>query len=76
MIIYESFYPQDKDDDKVRGKGGYLTTEEWHTMFTHLLKNHSVELVRPLKCQLNEKELETVIAKLRQVDYVCFYVTV
>lgn len=76
VIIYESFYPQEKDEDKVRGRGGYVTTEEWRTIFTHLLKNYSVELVKPLKCQLDEKELENVIAKLRQVDYVCFYVVV
>ncbi len=76
VIIYESFYPQEKDEDNVRGRGGYLTTEEWITIFTHLLKNYSVEFVRPLKCQLDEKEMENVIAKLRQVDYVCFYVVV
>lgn len=76
VIVYESFYPQEKDEDKIRGRGGYLTTEEWRMIFTHLLKNHSVELVKPLKCQLGEKELENVIAKLRQVDYVCFYAMV
>ena len=29
VIVYEAFYPQDKDDDKERGRGGYFTTKEW-----------------------------------------------
>lgn len=74
VIVYESFYPHEKDDDKVRGRGGYFTVKEWHQIFSHLSENYRVEFVKPSRCQLGEKELENVIAKLRQVDYICFYV--
>jgi len=63
-----------KDEDKVRGRGGYFTVKEWRQIFSHLSKNYRVEFFKPLRCQLSEKELENMIAKLRQVDYVCFYV--
>jgi len=74
VIIFEAFYPQDKDDDKVRGRGGYFTTKEWERIFYYLLRNHRVEFIKPIRCHLEKKELKKVIAKLRQVDYICFYV--
>lgn len=74
VIIYESFYPHEKDDDKVRGRGGYFTTTEWKQIFRYLLGNYRVEFIKPVRCHLDKKELEKVIAKLRQVDYICFYV--
>lgn len=78
LIVYEAFYPQDKDVDKVRGRGGYFTIEEWERIFSYLLKNHNVKLVRPAKYRPDsrnlKKELEKIKAKLRQVDYICFYV--
>jgi len=74
VIVYESFYPHEKDEDKVRGRGGYFTVKEWRQIFSYLSENYRVEFFKPLRCQLSEKELENMIAKLRQVDYVCFYV--
>lgn len=74
VIVYEVFYPHDTDDDKVRGRGGYFTTREWEQIFRYLLVNHRVEFIKPVRCHLDRKELKNVIAKLRQVDCICFYV--
>ncbi len=74
VIVYEAFYPHEKDEDKVRGRGGYFTTREWKQIFRHLSENYRVEFIEPLRCPLDKKELEKVMAKLRQVDYICFYV--
>jgi len=63
-----------KDDDKVRGRGGYFTTKEWEQIFRYLLGNHRVEFIKPVRCHLDKKELKEVLAKLRQVDYICFYI--
>jgi len=74
VIVYEAFFPHEEDDDKVRGRGGYFTVEEWKQIFKHLSNNYRVEFIEPLTCRLDEKELRTVTAKLRQVDCICFYV--
>jgi len=74
VIVLEAFYPQDTDDDKVRGRGGYFTTREWDQIFRYLLGNHRVEFIKPVRCHLDKKELKKIIAKLRQVDCICFYV--
>lgn len=74
VIIYECFYPHEKDDDKVRGRGGYFTIKEWTHIFQNLSKNFRLEFIKPLRCHLDKKGLKKVIAKLRQVDYICFYV--
>jgi len=74
VIIYEYFDSTNKDDDKVRGRGGYFTTKEWKQIFRHLSANHKVEFFRPNRWCLEKKGLTKVNAKLRQVDYVCFSV--
>jgi hypothetical protein len=74
VIIYETFFPQEKDEDKVRGRGGYFTTKEWEKILAVISDKYKVEFITPIRCHLDNKELENVIAKLRQVDYVCFYV--
>ena len=74
VIVYECFFPHEKDVDKVRGRGGHFTIKEWRRIFSHLSENYRVEFIEPLRCQLDKKELDKVIAKLRQVDYICFYV--
>jgi len=74
VIVSEYFLPQEEDDDKVRGRGGYFTINEWEQMLKYLLENHRVKFIRPLECHLDEKELDEIIAKLRQVDRICFYV--
>ena len=74
VIIYEAFYPDEEDEDKVRGRGGYLTIEEWKRVFKYLSQNYRVEFIQPSRCHLDKKELENVITQLRQVDCICFYV--
>jgi len=74
VIVYECFDPNEKDEDKVRGRGGYFTIEEWRQIFHHLLESYRVELIEPLRCHFDKKDLAKVIAKLRQVDCICFYV--
>ena len=74
VIVYECFYPHEEDDDKVRGRGGYFTTEEWRQIFSYLSENYRVEIIEPKRCHLDKKEVKKVMAKLRQVDRICFYV--
>ena len=74
VIVYEWFRASVEDDDKVRGRGGYFTTKEWRQIFLNLSENYRVEIIEPLRCHLDKKEIEKVIAKFRQVDYVCFHV--
>jgi len=74
VIVYEAFYPQDDDDDKVRGRGGYFTIEEWKQIFEHLSTHYRVEFIRPLKYRLTKSKLKKIESELRQVDFVCFYV--
>jgi len=74
VIVYEYFNPTQEDDDKVRGRGGYFTTMEWKRIFQHLLKKYKVEFFRPVRCSLDKNNFIKVIAKLRQVDYIGFYV--
>jgi hypothetical protein len=71
VIIYEWFFPQDKDDDKVRGRGGYFTTKEWEDIFNSLEKRCSVKFIRP---QFNEKTFREIKQMLKQDDCLCFYV--
>lgn len=73
VIIYEYFHPSEEDDDKIRGRGGYFTINEWKQILEHLIKNYKVELVQPLQCSINE-EYDNIKWKLRQVDDICFYV--
>jgi len=74
VIVYEAFFPQEKDDDKERGRRGYFTMKEWKEIFENLLERYRVELITPLRCHLDKKGLESLTATLRQVDCICFYV--
>jgi hypothetical protein len=75
VIVYEAFLPQEKDDDKVRGRGGYFTTKEWMDIFEYLLsRKHKVVFIRPEPFLLEEQALAEVEAMLRRVDIICFYV--
>lgn len=66
------------DIDTVRGRGKYFTIKEWERIFSYLLKNHNVKLIRPTNYRPSskdlKKELEKIEAKLRQIDYICFCV--
>jgi len=74
VIVYEAFHPQEKDEDKVRGRGGYFTVKEWKQIFDHLLEKYSVQFIKPMKYRLVKSKIENVKSKLRKVDFVCFYV--
>ena len=75
VIVYETFFPQEKDNDKVRGRGGYFTTKEWNETFKNLfLKAYRIEFVRPKQFHLNKGTISRVDSMLRQVDCICFYV--
>jgi len=74
VIVYEWFDPNEEDEDKVRGRGGYLTRNEWNKIFKHLCAKYKVELTRPNLFHLNEKTPNEVDSILRKIDYVCFYV--
>jgi hypothetical protein len=74
VIVYEAFVPQEKDNDKVRGRGAHFTTKELKKTFETLLERYRVEFVRPRQFHLNKKTLNKVDSILRQVDCICFYV--
>jgi hypothetical protein len=75
VIVYEFYDSTIEDDDKVRGRGGYFTCNEWNEIFKYLSeKKYKVKFVRPQKFQLDEKTLNNVDSILKQVDTICFYV--
>ena len=74
VIVYEWFDPNEKDEDKVRGRGGFFTIKEWNRILKHLSRNYKVEVFKPIRCHLTKNELEKIKEKLRQVDYICFSV--
>jgi hypothetical protein len=74
VIIYESFDPNAKDDDKVRGRGAYFTRKELTDVFRHLSNGYSVQFVRPEKFPLTQETIDRIEPMLREVDDFCFYV--
>lgn len=74
VIVYEYFDPNDEDIDKMRGRGGYFTTEEWTKIFKYLSQNYKVEFVNPQQFHVNEKTLNRVDSIIKKVDCICFYV--
>jgi len=74
VIIYEYFEPDQNDNDKVRGRGGYFTTKEWKETFEYLSEKYKVEVIRPQQFHLDKETLNRVGPILRQVDCICFYV--
>lgn len=75
VIIYEYFDPNDPDDDKIRGRGGYFTREEWQGIFDFLReRNYNVKFIRPEGFRLDKEKPNKVDSTLRKVDTICFYV--
>ena len=76
VVVYECFYPHEKDKDKVRGRGGHFTTEEWRDLFYHLLARNDatkceVKFIRPRKGDLhkalrNDKEEELLLGEEKE----------
>lgn len=76
VIVYEAFYPQDKDEDKERGRGDYFTKNELLQVFKSLLENekYKIKFIRPQMFDLDKTTFDRVEPLLRQVDTLCFYV--
>jgi len=74
VIVYEYFDPNDEDVDKVRGRGGYVTPQEWTKIFVHLSQNYKVEFVNPQQFHVDEETLNRVDSIIKEVDCICFYV--
>jgi hypothetical protein len=76
VIIYELFDPNEEDDDKVRGRGGYFTKEEWMVTLRYLSDNdnYNVRFIRPEKFPLNKETFDRIEPILNKVDCICFYV--
>ena len=73
VIIYESFDPSAKDDDKIRGRGAYFTREELTDVFRHLSNGYSVQFIRPEKFLLTKVTVDKIEPMLREVDEICFF---
>ncbi|MGD0646168.1 MAG: hypothetical protein ABSA75_14790 [Candidatus Bathyarchaeia archaeon] len=73
VVIYEYFYPDSDDDDKVRGRGGYFTADEWKRIFGYLCGNYRVVFVKPQHFTLDKDSMSRLDLMLRKVDRVCFY---
>lgn len=75
LIIYEFFDPSDTDNDKIRGRGGYFTREEWKEIFKYLSdEKYKVKFIRPQQFHLDKETINRADSILRQVDCICFYV--
>jgi hypothetical protein len=76
VIIYESFDDTEKDVDKTRGRGGYLTKNGLLQILIDLSNNeeYQVSIIRPQTFDLDKTTLDRVEPMLRQVDIICFYV--
>lgn len=73
-VVYEYFYPDEEDDDKIRGRGGYLTADEWKQVFSYLCGIYRVEFVKPQRFMLDKDSMNRLDSMLRKVDRLCFYV--
>lgn len=75
VIVYEWFDPNEEDEDKIRGRGGYFTMNELKEIFKYLSdEEYTVKFISPKPFLLNKKTLNKVYSILRQIDCVCFYV--
>ena len=74
VIIYEFYDSTVKDDDKVKGRGGYLTKNEWNDIFKAILRKYVVNFVIPQKFNLDQKRPEEIDSLLKKGDAICFYV--
>jgi uncharacterized Fe-S cluster-containing protein len=73
-IVYEFYDSTVEDDDKVRGRGGYFTKNEWNEIFDSLRGKYIVKFITPQKFQLDEKKPKEIDSMLKKVDDICFYV--
>ncbi len=74
VIVYEHFDPPEKDDDKIRGRGGYFTLKEWERIFGYLSnKNYKGQFIipKPMSLKTPFHQLKPI---LKGVDNICFYI--
>ena len=74
VIIFESFDPNENDNDKVRGRGAYFTRNELIEMFEGISNGYRVQFIRPEKFLITDKTFKKVKVILKKVDEICFYV--
>jgi len=74
IIVYEFFDPNEEDDDKVRGRGGYLTKNEWNDIFKEISQKYAVNFIIPQKFNLKQKRPEEIDSMLKKQELLCFYV--
>jgi len=74
VIVYEFYDSTIEDDDKVRGRGGYFTRNEWNKIFKKISVKYIVKFITPQKFHLDQKKLKRIDSILRKVDDICFYV--
>lgn len=74
IIVYEGFHPQEEDADKIRGRGGYFTTNELERIFENLSGKYKVEFIFPERFHLDKEQLSKIEPLFRRTDIVCFYV--
>jgi hypothetical protein len=74
VVVYEHFDPIEKDDDKIRGRGGYFTSKEWERIFRHLSnKKYKGQFITPEPMAF-ETPFHQLLPILRGVDTICFYI--
>jgi hypothetical protein len=74
VVVYECFAPDEKDDDKTGGKGGYFSVKEWKRIISYLITNYEVNFIRPRLLLSKDEILSNLDSILREVDTICFYV--
>jgi len=74
VLIYEFFDPNEEDDDKRGGRGGYFTIKELERMFKYLMGKYEVHFIRPQKFILTKQTFSNIYRILKQVDIICFYI--
>jgi hypothetical protein len=74
VIVYEWFDPNEEDEDKVRGRGGYFTSQELEKIITHLSETYKIRFIKPRQFSLNKETPVGIDLMLREVDCICFYV--
>jgi len=74
VIVYEFYDSTIEDDDKMRGRGGYFTKNEWNETFKEIRGKYIVKFVTPQEFSLDQKKPKQIDSILRKVDTICFYV--
>ena len=74
VVVYESFAPDEEDEDKIRGRGGFFSAKEWKRIFNHLLSKYEVKFIRPQLFLSKDEILSNLDLILREMDTICFFI--